>query len=83
MTLHGGKAFHAEGAGRNALGNPLLSLAHLARVLSTQPWAAPLGPGEVITTGTLTTLPNLHSGETYSLQVEGAPLPPLRLELGE
>ncbi len=83
VTLHGGKDFHAEGAGRNALGNPLLALAHLVRVLSVQPWAATLGPGEVITTGTLTTLPNLHSGETYSVQVEGAPLPPLRLELCE
>ena len=83
VTLRGGKDFHADGEGRNALGNPLQALAHLVRVLSAQPGAAPLGPGEVITTGTLTALPNLHSGESYSVQVEGAPLPPLRLELGE
>ncbi len=83
VTLRGGKDFHADGEGRNALGNPLLALAHLARVVSAQPWAVPIGPGEVITTGTLTALPNLHSGESYSVHVEGAPLPPLRLELGE
>jgi 2-keto-4-pentenoate hydratase len=83
VTLRGGKDFSAEGAGRNALGNPLLSLAHLGQVLSAQPWAAALGPGEVITTGTLTPLPILKSGESYSVQVEGAPLPPLRLELTE
>ena len=83
VSLSGGKDFRADGAGRNALGNPLLSLAHLAHVLATQPWAAPLESGEVITTGTLTPLPNLRSGESYSAQVEGAPLPPLRLELGD
>jgi 2-keto-4-pentenoate hydratase len=83
VTLRGGKDFHAEGEGRNTLGNPLMALAHLVRVLSAQPWAAPLGPGEVITTGTLTALPHLHSGESYSVQVEGAPLRPLRLELCE
>jgi 2-keto-4-pentenoate hydratase len=83
VTLRGGKDFHAEGAGRNTLGSPLLALAHLARVLATLPWAAPLESGEVITTGTLTPLPNLRSGESYSVQVEGAPLPPLRLELGD
>ena len=55
----------------------------LGRVLATQPWAAPLESGEVITTGTLTPLPNLRSGESYSVQVEGRPLPPLRLELGD
>ena len=83
VTLTGGKDFQAQGAGRNTLGSPLLSLAHLMRVLATQPWAAALAPGEIITTGTLTTLPNLHSGESYSVLVEKAPLPPLRLELTE
>jgi 2-oxo-3-hexenedioate decarboxylase len=83
VTLRGGIDFFAEGEGRNALGNPLLALAHLVRVLSSQPWAPPLAAREVITTGTLTGLPDLRSGESYHLKVEGAPLASLQLELGE
>jgi 2-oxo-3-hexenedioate decarboxylase len=81
VTLQGGAGFNAQGEGRNALGNPLLALAHLVRVLSAQPWAPPLAAGEVITTGTLTALPYIRSGESYCVKVEGAPLAQLQLEL--
>jgi 2-oxo-3-hexenedioate decarboxylase len=81
VSLRGGQDFAAEGAGRNALGNPLLALGHLARVLSAQSWALPLAAGEVITTGTLTALPYARRGEAYRLEVRGAPLAALRLEL--
>ena len=83
VTLRGGRDFSAEGEGRNALGNPLLALGHLVRVLSAQPWAPPLAAGEVITTGTLTALPYLQGGEAYCVTIDGAPLAPLRLELCE
>jgi 2-oxo-3-hexenedioate decarboxylase len=79
VTLRGGKDFVAEGEGRNALGSPLLSLGFLARVLATQSWAPSLTPGEVITTGTLTTLPYLRRGESYRVEVAGAPLAPLEI----
>jgi 2-oxo-3-hexenedioate decarboxylase len=79
VTLRGGKDFVAEGEGRNTLGSPLLALGFLARVLATQPWAPPLMPGEVITTGTLTALPNLRRGESYRVEVTGAPLAPLTI----
>jgi 2-oxo-3-hexenedioate decarboxylase len=82
VTLRGGKDFVAEGEGRNALGSPLLALGFLARVLAAQPWAKPLMPGEVITTGTLTALPYLYRGESYRAEIGGAPLAPLQLELG-
>jgi 2-keto-4-pentenoate hydratase len=83
VALHGGKDFAAGGEGRNALGSPLLALGFLARVLATQAWAPPLAPGEVITTGTLTALPYLRRGESYRVEVAGAPLAPLQLELVE
>jgi serine/threonine-protein kinase len=83
VTLRGGKDFAAEGEGRNALGNPLLALGFLARVLATQSWAPPLTPGEIITTGTLTALPDLFCGEAYHVEVTGAPLASLHLELSE
>jgi 2-oxo-3-hexenedioate decarboxylase len=82
VILRGGQNFEAEGEGRNALGNPLLALGHLARVLAAQPWAPPLAAGEVITTGTLTGLPHLSRGESYRVDVTGAPLKALRLDLG-
>ncbi len=81
VSLRGGAGFAAEGEGRNALGSPLLALAHLADVVARQPWAPPLAAGEVITTGTLTPLPVLRRGEIYSVEIAGAPLPGLRLEL--
>jgi 2-oxo-3-hexenedioate decarboxylase len=83
VTLRGGKDFVAEGEGCNALGSPLLALGFLARVLAAQPWAPALLPGEVITTGTITPLPYLRGGESYRVEVTGAPLAPLQLELAE
>ena len=81
VTLRGGEAFVAEGEGRNALGSPLLALAALARVLAAQSWAPALMPGEVITTGTLTARPYLRHGESYRVEVVGAPLARLQLDL--
>ncbi len=83
VTLRGSKDLVAQGEGRNALGGPLLALGFLARVLSAQPWAAPLMPGDVITTGTLTAFPHVQHGEWYRVEVAGAPLAPLQLELGQ
>jgi 2-keto-4-pentenoate hydratase len=83
VTLRGGQNFVAEGEGRNVLGSPLLALGHLARVLATQPWAPPLTAGEVITTGTLTALPHVRPGESYRVDVSGAPLALLHVELIE
>jgi 2-oxo-3-hexenedioate decarboxylase len=82
VTLRGGQDFVAQGVGRNALGNPLLALGHLARVLAAQPWSPPLAAGEVVTTGTLTALPHIRPGESYHVEVGGALLAPLQLELG-
>jgi 2-oxo-3-hexenedioate decarboxylase len=83
VTLRGSNDLVAEGEGRNALGGPLLALGFLARVLSAQPGAEPLMPGEVITTGTLTAFPYVQHGGLYRVEVVGAPLAPLQLELGE
>jgi 2-oxo-3-hexenedioate decarboxylase len=81
VGLKGGKDFAADGEGSNVLGSPLLALGFLARVLVGQSWAAPLAAGEVITTGTLTALPILQRGESYRVEVAGAPLRALRLDL--
>ena len=83
VGLRRGGELVAEGEGRNALGSPLLALAHLSRVLASQPWAAPLSAGEIVTTGTLTALPYIHTGEKWTVDIGGVPLQPLTLELAD
>ena len=72
VTLRGGKDFVVEGEGRNALGSPLLALGFLARVLAAQAWA-PLTPGEVITTGTLTAVPYFAAVNPTAWKSQGRP----------
>jgi 2-keto-4-pentenoate hydratase len=81
VALRRGTEVVAEGEGRNALGSPLLALGSLARVLAGQSWAAQLTSGEVITTGTLTSVFPVSRGERWRVEVSGAPLEPLELEL--
>jgi 2-keto-4-pentenoate hydratase len=82
VALRRGGEIVAAGEGRNVLGSPLLALGFLARVLAGQPWAPPLTSGEIITTGTLTPVSSLSRGERWWVEVTGAPLAPLELELG-
>ena len=62
-----------RGIGANALGHPVLALAHLAEVLSRQPLFEPLAAGEIITTGTLTAAMPIKPGEGWSSLYEGLP----------
>ena len=68
-----------RGNGRNVLDNPLAAVAHLVSVLAKQPESLPLQPGEIVTTGTITTARSVHAGESWSSEVEGAPLPGLTI----
>jgi 2-oxo-3-hexenedioate decarboxylase len=70
-----------RGVGANALGHPALALAHLADVLSRQPAFAPLAPGEIITTGTLTAAMPIRAGDTWTSGYRGLPLSGLRLDV--
>jgi 2-oxo-3-hexenedioate decarboxylase len=83
VSLKGSHEFIADGEGGNALGSPLLALGFLARVLSGQAWTSPLMPGDVIATGTLTAVPYVRGGESYRVEVAGAPLAPLQLDFSE
>jgi 2-oxo-3-hexenedioate decarboxylase len=60
-----------KGVGANVLGSPLLSLAHLVRLLEKQPEAPPLTAGEIITTGVLTDAHPVAPGETWRTEVTG------------
>lgn len=71
----------ATGKGENALGSPLLALGYLVEVLEGLPEAAPLGAGEVVTTGTLTAAMPVTSGATWTVTAHGLDLAPLTVEL--
>jgi 2-oxo-3-hexenedioate decarboxylase len=66
LQLRRGGVLVDTGVGANVLGSPALALAHLARVLATQPWAPPLAAGEEITTGTVTDAWPVAPGETWT-----------------
>lgn len=78
IALSRGGAVQAEGAGANVLDSPLLAFAHLADVLARLP-VSPVGAGEVVTTGTLTSALPVKPGETWSTRLDGIPLPGLTI----
>jgi len=66
LRLRRGGELIDTGAGANVLGSPAQALAHLVRVLATQPRSPPLAAGEVVTTGTLTDAWPVRPGETWA-----------------
>ncbi|MGB0384419.1 MAG: 2-keto-4-pentenoate hydratase [Ardenticatenaceae bacterium] len=67
----------ATGLGSHTLGSPLKALSYLRQVLDSQSWAEPLQPNELITTGSLTSVPYIKPGEEWSVDVSGLALQPL------
>jgi 2-oxo-3-hexenedioate decarboxylase len=80
VMLFKNKSAVADGVGKNVLGNPALALGYLQNVLNKQPVSAPLAPGEIITTGTLTPALSITSGEDWAVDVSGIGLPSLRIK---
>jgi 2-oxo-3-hexenedioate decarboxylase len=60
-----------EGAGKNCLRSPALSLGELAAALSGQPGAEPLAAGELVSSGTLTESRHIAANETWTAVVDG------------
>ena len=71
------------GRGANVLGSPLAALAHLVSVLARQPDYAPLAPGEIVTTGTVTAAHPVRPGETWRTALRGITLPGLVVHFTE
>ena len=63
-----------EGSGRNSLRSPALCLGELARVAS-------LSPGDLVSSGTLTTPTLIHAGEEWKATLEGLDLQSLSLRV--
>lgn len=81
ITLYRNGERMDRGLGTNVLDGPLSAVRHLAGVLAADPEAAPIGPGEVITTGTVTRAFPVAPGETWSTEIEGLGVQPMRLTL--
>lgn len=56
------------------VGSPLFALRHLVELLADGPHNAPLGPGKIVSTGTLTLATPVSAGETWTTRVRGIPL---------
>jgi 2-oxo-3-hexenedioate decarboxylase len=68
-----------RGHATNVLGGPLEALRFLVRQLAASPAGAPLRPGELVTTGTLTDAMPVVAGQTWSTRLSGVPLEGLRV----
>jgi 2-oxo-3-hexenedioate decarboxylase len=79
ISLARNGAVQDRGTGANVLDSPLLALRHFLALLATQPAFAPLAPGEIVTTGTLTAALPVMAGETWSTAFEGIEVPGLTL----
>jgi len=79
MILRKGDAIVDRGLGEIVLGSPLAALGHLVRLLLTQPEAAPLAAGEIISTGTLTDAHPVAPEDAWSTEIQGLPLAGMRL----
>jgi 2-oxo-3-hexenedioate decarboxylase len=63
------------GHAANVLGGPVSALRHLVQAIASDPEAAPLLPGDVITTGTVTRAFPVMAGECWTTRVTGIALP--------
>ncbi len=79
-TLARDGVVEARGGGANVLGSPLRAVADLFSVRKNQPQFEPIWPGEIVTTGTLTTPVAVHAGETWSTEVSGIGLDGLHVQ---
>ncbi len=73
----------AEGAGKNVLRSPALSLGELASATARRPDAVPLAMNEIVSSGTLTESKPIVPGEEWSATVEGLDVPTLTVRTTE
>jgi 2-oxo-3-hexenedioate decarboxylase len=70
-----------EGSGKNALRSPALVVAELAAAMARRPDGEQLKPGDLISTGTLTTSRPIEAGQRWQAIADGIDLPALTLNI--
>jgi 2-oxo-3-hexenedioate decarboxylase len=73
--------FVEEGSGKNSLHSPALCLGELAGALSRRPGSVPLSPGELVSSGALTTPTLIAVDQEWTAEIDGLDLPSLTLRL--
>lgn len=68
-----------RGVAANVLGGPLQALRHFVAGLEARPMARGIEAGDLVTTGTITRAFPALAGETWTTEVDGLPLPGLKL----
>jgi 2-oxo-3-hexenedioate decarboxylase len=68
-----------HGRAANVLDGPLSALRHLVDLLAQDPVNPPLAAGEIVTTGTLTRAFPVVPGETWTTQLAGVAIDPVRV----
>ena len=81
LKLFKNETFIEEGGGKNVMRNPALCVGELAAAIARSPGAEPLRPGELVSTGALTTPMLIAPGETWRAEAEGIDLAPLVMKL--
>lgn len=79
VSKHG--EFVEEGSGKNCLGSPAACLAELGTGILRRFPNQPLMSGEIVSSGTLTAGHLASRGDSWTVEVEGLPLPRLTLKL--
>jgi 2-keto-4-pentenoate hydratase len=72
-----------RGIAQNVLGGPLSALRHMAAGLEGRPMARGIEPGDLVTTGTVTRAFPVAAGETWHTQIDGIPLPDMRMRFAD
>jgi 2-oxo-3-hexenedioate decarboxylase len=83
LALHRDGKKMDDGRSRNVLGGPLSALKAMVEGLPATALAVEIGPGEVVTTGTLTRALPVASGESWETRVAGLPLADMALRLAD
>ncbi|KUO67473.1 MAG: hypothetical protein APF80_09465 [Alphaproteobacteria bacterium BRH_c36] len=79
VELENDRGVRRKGFAQSVLGGPIEALKFLVEEIARYPDCEPLGPGELVTTGTLTEAMAARSGETWTARYEGIELTPLQL----
>ena len=80
ITLTGSNGEVRHGVGANAYGSPILALQAAVDDIGQHPDWTPIGVGEIVTTGTLTELLPVQSGDRWTTDIDGAPLEGLSVD---
>ena len=70
-----------HGVATNVLDGPLSALRHFLAGLEARPLGRGVLPGDLVSTGTITRAFPIAAGEIWSTQIDGLPLPAMRLKL--